>query len=78
MPEKWTSMVKGEVIKTLVSALEKLEAENKELRDKVDEKPTSADVSDEQLRDEVAKLNAMLFGDDYEPNSRDNGNKDER
>ena len=76
MAEKWTTLVKDELIKTLLSALEKLEKENQQLRDMLDNK-SSAAAADEKLRDDVARLNAELFGDDYK-SDRGTGGEGER
>ena len=79
MPEKWTSTIKNDLIKSLVSALQKLEDENRELREQADNKPTSpaAETDDEQLKRDVAELNKLLFGDD-EPEDRGDDGKGER
>ena len=77
MAEKWTTLVKDELIKTLLSALEKLEKENQLLREEKDKK-SSASAANERLRDDVARLNAELFGDDYKSNDRGNAGEGER
>lgn len=77
--EKWTSTVKNELLKSLITALDKLESENRELRERADKKSTSsADMSEERLRDEVAKINAAIFGDEYPSNTRGAGDENER
>lgn len=51
-------------IKMLLDKIENLEAEITKLRNLAD---NTANEDDRQLRDEVAKNNYIIFGDDYPP-----------
>lgn len=51
-------------IKMLLDKIENLEAEITKLRNLAD---NTANEDDRQLRDEVAKINYITFGDDYPP-----------
>ena len=51
-------------IKMLLDKIENLEAEITKLRNLAD---NTANEDDRQLRDEVAKINYIIFGDDYPP-----------
>jgi len=52
------------IIKMLLDKIENLEAEITKLRNLAD---NTANEYDRQLRDEVAKINYIIFGDDYLP-----------
>lgn len=52
------------IIKMLLDKIENLEAEITKLRNLVD---NTANEDNRQLRDEVAKINYIIFGDDYPP-----------
>lgn len=52
------------IIKMLLDKIENLEAEITKLRNLAD---NTANEDDRQLRDEVAKINYIIFGDDYSP-----------
>ena len=51
-------------IKMLLDKIENLEAEITKLRNLAD---NTANEDDRQLRDEVAKINYIIFADDYPP-----------
>ena len=51
-------------IKMLLDKIENLEAEITKLRNLAD---NTANEDNRQLRDEVAKINYIIFGDDYPP-----------
>ena len=53
------------IIKMLLDKIASLEAEITQLRNLRDDVLNDDDEADQQLRDEVARINHMLFGDEY-------------
>ncbi len=53
------------IIKMLLDKIENLEAEITKLRNLADNTANDDDEANKQLRREVARINHMLFGDEY-------------
>ena len=64
MDKNRTVELQNTIIKMLLDTIENLEAEITHLRKLADGNANSNNSDDRQLRDDVAKLNQMLFGDD--------------
>ena len=68
MEKNRTIEMQNNIITMLLENIESLEAEITQLRKLVDNN-SETDDSVQQLRDEVAKINHMLFGDPYPLNN---------
>ena len=65
MDKSRTVELQNTIIKMLLDTIENLESEITQLRKLTDGTACAAEDSNQQLKDEVAKLNQMLFGDTY-------------
>lgn len=65
MDKDSTIEMQNGIIKMLLDKIASLEAEITQLRNLSDDVLNDDDESDQQLRDEVARINHMLFGDEY-------------
>ena len=65
MDKDSTIEMQNGIIKMLLDKIASLEAEITQLRNLSDDVLNDDDEADQQLRDEVARINHMLFGDEY-------------
>lgn len=70
MDKNSTIEIQNGIINMLLEKIESLEAEITQLNNLINNTSHTDDDADQQLRDDVARIKHMLFGDPYPLNNR--------
>lgn len=65
MDKNSTIEIQNGIINMLLERIESLESEISQLHNLMDNTANTDDEADQQLRDDVARIKHMLFGDEY-------------